>query len=49
MEKCERAAALPVLEGLARLGGAVRFLHPLCQFQAASEGGAVIAVKEAVG
>ncbi|XP_015262181.1 PREDICTED: transport and Golgi organization protein 6 homolog [Gekko japonicus] len=48
LEKCEREAALSVLEGLARLGGAVRFLHPLCQFRVASEGGAVVALKEAV-
>ncbi|XP_060110136.1 transport and Golgi organization protein 6 homolog [Heteronotia binoei] len=49
LEKHKREAALSFLEGLARLGGGIRFLHPLCQFRAASEGGAVIAVREAVG
>ncbi|XP_077167006.1 transport and Golgi organization protein 6 homolog isoform X2 [Paroedura picta] len=49
LEKCDREAALSVLEGLARLGGTLCFLHPLCQFRVASEGGAVIAVKEVVG
>ncbi|XP_048371932.1 transport and Golgi organization protein 6 homolog isoform X1 [Sphaerodactylus townsendi] len=47
LEKSEREAALSDLESLARLGGAARFLHPLCHFRVASEGGAVIAIREA--
>nr|XP_056718461.1 transport and Golgi organization protein 6 homolog [Euleptes europaea] len=48
LEKSGREAALSDLEGLARLGGGIRILHPFCQFRVASEGGAVIAIKEAV-
>ncbi|XP_062997035.1 transport and Golgi organization protein 6 homolog [Elgaria multicarinata webbii] len=47
LEKRERRAALDVLDGLARLGGASCLPHPLCQFQAASEGGATATVTEA--
>ncbi|XP_061450194.1 transport and Golgi organization protein 6 homolog isoform X2 [Rhineura floridana] len=49
LEKRERQTALSILEGLARLGGATHSLHPLCQFQAGSEGGAVVTVRAAVG
>nr|XP_034974798.1 transport and Golgi organization protein 6 homolog isoform X2 [Zootoca vivipara] len=48
LEKCERQIALSILEGLARLGGATHLLHPLCQFQAGSEGGAVVTIREAI-
>ncbi|XP_028595717.2 transport and Golgi organization protein 6 homolog isoform X2 [Podarcis muralis] len=48
LEKCKRQTALSVLEGLARLGGATHLLHPLCQFQAGSEGGAVVTIKETI-
>ncbi|KAJ6652483.1 hypothetical protein lerEdw1_011453 [Lerista edwardsae] len=48
LEKSERESALSVLGGLAGLGGATRFLHPLCQFQPASEGGARVTIRAAV-
>nr|XP_028595717.1 transport and Golgi organization protein 6 homolog isoform X2 [Podarcis muralis] len=48
LEKCKRQTALSVLEGFARLGGATHLLHPLCQFQAGSEGGAVVTIKETI-
>ncbi|XP_053127528.1 transport and Golgi organization protein 6 homolog [Hemicordylus capensis] len=48
LEKSERETALSVLEGLARLGGATRPLHPQCQFQVAGEGGAAITVRRTV-
>ncbi|XP_053255850.1 transport and Golgi organization protein 6 homolog isoform X2 [Podarcis raffonei] len=48
LEKCKRQIALSVLEGFARLGGATHLLHPFCQFQAGSEGGAVVTIKETI-
>uniref|UniRef100_A0A8C8S1H7 Transport and golgi organization 6 homolog n=1 Tax=Pelusios castaneus TaxID=367368 RepID=A0A8C8S1H7_9SAUR len=47
LEKSEREVALSTLEGFAGLG-TMQFLHPLCQFQAASEGGAMITVRETI-
>uniref|UniRef100_A0A8D0GMC0 Transport and golgi organization 6 homolog n=1 Tax=Sphenodon punctatus TaxID=8508 RepID=A0A8D0GMC0_SPHPU len=46
LEKSGREVALATLEGFAGLDRTMHFLHPFCQFQVASEGGAVITVKE---
>ncbi|XP_073164411.1 transport and Golgi organization protein 6 homolog isoform X2 [Lepidochelys kempii] len=48
LEKSEREVALSMLEGFAGLGRTMQFLHPLCQFQVAGEGGAMITVKETI-
>ncbi|KFW10296.1 Transport and Golgi organization protein 6, partial [Eurypyga helias] len=48
LEKSEREVSLAVLEGFAGLNDSVRPLHPWCQFRVGSEGGATIAVEEAV-
>uniref|UniRef100_A0A452HE44 Uncharacterized protein n=1 Tax=Gopherus agassizii TaxID=38772 RepID=A0A452HE44_9SAUR len=48
LEKSERKVALSILEGFAGLGRTMQFLHPLCQFQIAGGGGAVITVKETI-
>ncbi|XP_042707985.2 transport and Golgi organization protein 6 homolog isoform X10 [Chrysemys picta bellii] len=48
LEKSEREVALSTLEGFAGLGRTMQFLHPLCQFQVAGGGGAMITVKETI-
>uniref|UniRef100_A0A674K4N8 Transport and golgi organization 6 homolog n=1 Tax=Terrapene triunguis TaxID=2587831 RepID=A0A674K4N8_9SAUR len=48
LEKSEREVALSTLEGFAGLGRTMKFLHPLCQFQVAGGGGAMITVKETI-
>ncbi|XP_043351229.1 transport and Golgi organization protein 6 homolog isoform X3 [Dermochelys coriacea] len=48
LEKSEREVALSMLEGFAGLGRTMQFLHPLCQFQVAGGGGAMITVKETI-
>uniref|UniRef100_A0A8C0ITG7 Transport and golgi organization 6 homolog n=1 Tax=Chelonoidis abingdonii TaxID=106734 RepID=A0A8C0ITG7_CHEAB len=48
LEKSEREVALSMLEGFAGLGRTMQFLHPLCQFQIAGGGGAMITVKETI-
>ncbi|XP_066493366.1 transport and Golgi organization protein 6 homolog [Tiliqua scincoides] len=48
LEKSKGETALSTLEGLSGLRGATPSLHPLCQFQAASEGGVRITVRAAV-
>ncbi|XP_067392829.1 transport and Golgi organization protein 6 homolog [Emydura macquarii macquarii] len=48
LEKSEREVALSTLEGFAGLGRTMQFLHPLCQFQVASKGGAMITIKETI-
>ncbi|NWR25056.1 TNG6 protein, partial [Emberiza fucata] len=48
LEKAEREQALAVLEGLAGLSSHVPTLHPQCQLQVGSEGGAAIVVQETI-
>ncbi|KAH0619729.1 hypothetical protein JD844_000673 [Phrynosoma platyrhinos] len=48
LEKSERQMALSILEGCAGLGGATRLPPPLCHFQAASEGGVMVLVRDAL-
>ncbi|XP_037733713.1 transport and Golgi organization protein 6 homolog isoform X5 [Chelonia mydas] len=48
LEKSEREVALSMLEGFTGLGRTMQFLHPLCQFQVAGGGGAMITVKETI-
>ncbi|XP_042336576.1 transport and Golgi organization protein 6 homolog [Sceloporus undulatus] len=46
LEKSERQTALSILEGFAGMGEAVHLPSVFCQFQAASEGGVMVAVRE---
>ncbi|NXP87921.1 TNG6 protein, partial [Passerina amoena] len=46
LEKAEREQSLAVLEGLAGLSSHVPTLHPQCQLQVGSEGGAAIVLQE---
>ncbi|KAF2986923.1 hypothetical protein EK904_008613, partial [Melospiza melodia maxima] len=48
LEKAEREQALAVLGGLAGLSRHVPTLHPRCQLQVGSEGGAAIVVQETI-
>ncbi|NWZ95180.1 TNG6 protein, partial [Nesospiza acunhae] len=48
LEKAEREQSLAVLEGLAGLSSHVPTLHPQCQVQVGSEGGAAIVVQETI-
>uniref|UniRef100_A0A663FAW2 Transport and golgi organization 6 homolog n=1 Tax=Aquila chrysaetos chrysaetos TaxID=223781 RepID=A0A663FAW2_AQUCH len=48
LEKSEREVSLAVLEGFAGLNSSVRALHPRCRFCVGSEGGATVAVEEAI-
>ncbi|XP_052652477.1 transport and Golgi organization protein 6 homolog isoform X2 [Harpia harpyja] len=48
LEKSEREVSLAVLEGFAGLNSSVHTLHPRCRFCVGSEGGATIAVEEAI-
>ncbi|XP_012585876.1 PREDICTED: transport and Golgi organization protein 6 homolog isoform X2 [Condylura cristata] len=45
--KLERKKAIASLKGFARLDKSVPSLHSLCQFRAATQGGIVVAIKEA--
>jgi hypothetical protein len=45
--KLERKKAIASLEGFAGLDKTVPSLHPQCQFRAATQGGIMIAIKEA--
>ncbi|XP_059337492.1 transport and Golgi organization protein 6 homolog [Ammospiza nelsoni] len=48
LEKAEREQALAVLGGLAGLSSHVPTLHPRCQLQVGSEGGAAVVVQETI-
>ncbi|XP_007670709.2 transport and Golgi organization protein 6 homolog isoform X2 [Ornithorhynchus anatinus] len=48
LEKLERQVAIATLKGFAGLKKSMPNLHPLCQFTAASQGGTMVTVKEAV-
>ncbi|KFO20022.1 transport and Golgi organization protein 6 homolog isoform X1 [Fukomys damarensis] len=48
LEKLERKIAIASLKGFAGLDKAVPSLHPLCQFRAATQGGIMITIKEAM-
>uniref|UniRef100_A0A8C0BG39 Uncharacterized protein n=1 Tax=Buteo japonicus TaxID=224669 RepID=A0A8C0BG39_9AVES len=48
LEKSEREVSLAMLEGFAGLNSSVHTLHPRCRFCVGSEGGATIAVEEAI-
>lgn len=48
LEKSEREVSLAVLEGFAGLNSSVHTLHPRCRFCVGSEGGATVAVEEAI-
>nr|XP_027789081.1 transport and Golgi organization protein 6 homolog [Marmota flaviventris] len=48
LEKLERRKAISSLKGFAGLDKAIPSLHSLCQFRAATQGGIMITVKEAI-
>uniref|UniRef100_H0W321 Transport and golgi organization 6 homolog n=1 Tax=Cavia porcellus TaxID=10141 RepID=H0W321_CAVPO len=48
LQKLERKIAIASLKGFAGLDKAVPSLHPLCQFRAATQGGVMITIREAI-